>query len=95
MSNDNTRLWSRWLLATLDGELAAAEADGLPIDPAAIAVAHVLHGAMFAHNVAGFSDAAVAEYLRCLADAIERRDPWLPALVWVEQREIDDVADRA
>ncbi|CAO3455469.1 hypothetical protein [Azospirillum argentinense] len=87
--------WSRLLIADLDRQLAVATAAGLPVDPLAMSVAHVLHGVEFARHAAGILPSLIADWLSMLAETVERNQKILPILVWQDDAETDDVAGRA
>lgn len=92
MPLDITGAWSRWLLIDMDRQLAAATSAGLPIDPLALAVAHVLHGTELVIHAAGLPRSVVAEWLSMLAASVERERKILPILVWEADAEDDDAA---
>lgn len=79
MSVDN--LWNRFLLDNLDAELLAGATLGLPVDPALVGSAHILHGAQLAVHGGLVSRDQVADYLRSVANSIEEGSPHLPYLV--------------
>ena len=87
--------WSRLLLIDLDRQLAVATAAGLPVDPLAMSVAHVLHGVELARHAAGIPPSLLAEWLSMLAETVERDRKILPILVWQDDAETDDAAGHA
>ncbi|WP_395452499.1 hypothetical protein ACHMW5_04215 [Azospirillum melinis] len=87
--------WSRLLLIDLDRQLAVATAAGLPVDPLAMSVAHMLHGVELARHATGIPAPLLAEWLSMLAACVERDQKILPILVWQDDVETDDAAGHA
>ncbi len=73
--------WSRWLLDNTGDHLDEAVAEGLKVDPLAIATAYIAHGTQVGMHVADVSKLELAAYLRGLADSVEIGMPYLPLLV--------------
>ena len=83
--HDDAAGWSRLLTDRLDGELAAAAARNLPIDPALFGSVHALFGAEMMLRVADINRADVARYLHHLADALGHDDKMIPLMVTLDQ----------
>ena len=82
--------WLDFLKDSMETQVAEADAIGLPIDPAALGVAHVVHGAQIAAYAGGFPPEAMAAWLRALADSFEHESELLPVLQWRAETESRD-----